>query len=84
MDLLEELVDLRARNMAQRQIIIRLLAYLAKSKADPEGLLREFSSAADEMAADLNAMTAPGIEIAEKIRRETDYLLTSARKIALE
>ena len=80
-ELMAEIADLQARNMAQRQIIVRLLAYLAKSADDPEAVLKDFSEGGDQSVDQMNPQDDPQIHVAELIRREKDYLVAQARSL---
>lgn len=80
-ELMREIADLRARNMAQRQIIARLLAYVALKEPNPKIVLADFSEAGDLGVDQLQPENQPTLEIVELMRREKDYLVALARQI---
>jgi hypothetical protein len=77
----EVLEFLAARSFAMGDIVARLLAYEAKRAADPMDVLREFSEMGDERLLPAPTHTAIRLQLAEAIRRETDWLIDAARKM---
>ncbi len=76
-----ELVKLIARNVAQRDVIARLLAYVARREADAVKVLEDFSNAGDARIDRFPPPNATSVEIAEAMRRENDLIVEAARTI---
>jgi len=78
----EAIALLNARQLVVREAVARLLAYEALRHDDPNGILRDFSEAADrsiDRAATALPIGPKTIKAQEAARTESDWLIAAAR-----
>jgi hypothetical protein len=81
LNLEKEVLELVAKRTAMRDVVARLLAYLAISEDDPEELLRHFSTSGDIRIDQPGLSTAQLLPFAEEARREKDWIVAAAREM---
>ena len=75
------LLESVVHRVAMRDVVARLLAYLADSRDDPEEILRHFSETGDQRIDHPKFGTPEMLPFAEESRREKDWIVSAARQM---
>ncbi len=75
-----EVVDLSARELALRDIVVQLLAHVIKDGDGAEAILKAFSTAGDEQVDRLQTASPAAVATSEAIRVEKDRILRLVRE----
>jgi hypothetical protein len=74
-------IKITSRNAAMRDVVARLLAYLANSQDNAEELLKHFSVVGDERIDRPEMSVDQMLPFAEESRKEKDWIVSTARKL---
>ena len=80
-DLEKEVATLRASSLVHRDIVARLMAYVAAREPDVEAFFEEFSQFGDDRIDSLPVSNDIRLALAEAMRQEKDWIVAAARRM---